>query len=296
MAMIEANVDAIAKRQLQREQQPEPHQPLRSYFAEELEQQPVEQVEWLVPNYIPCGAVTGFFGDGGTGKDLLLLMLATAMVCGASWLGQNVKQGRVMYFPTEDDDKELRRRMDAIANHYGIQYADFPGQLKIIPQAGKDTVLAVFDQKRGVVKPTALYFAIKKMVEEFKPALVIVGNRVNIFSVNQNDDAQARQCVQLLTAIAIECNTAVIMPGHVSVAGMFNDTGTSGSVQWSNGCRSAELSTRKIRMSPTLMHVCLRCAKRTGDRPINKLACAGQLVSFLKTAISLGSPPRWQPK
>jgi RecA-family ATPase len=137
--------------------------------------------------------------------------------------------------------------MDAIANHYGIQYADFPGQLKIIPQAGKDTVLAVFDQKRGVVKPTALYFAIKKMVEEFKPALVIVGNRVNIFSVNQNDDAQARQCVQLLTAIAIECNTAVIMPGHVSVAGMFNDTGTSGSVQWSNGCRSAELSTRKIR-------------------------------------------------
>jgi hypothetical protein len=220
--------------------------PLRSYFAEELERQPVEPVDWIVQNFIPSGAVTGLFGDGGTGKDLLLLMLSTAATCETNWLGKQVKHGRVMYFPVEDDDRELRRRQEAISNHLGVRYADFSGRLKITPLAGKDTVLAVFDSKSGVVKPTPLYFEIKRMVEDFKPALVIVGNRVNIFAVNQNDDAQARQCVQLLSAIALENNCGVILPGHVSVAGLASNSGTSGTVQWSNACRSRLFLSRVV--------------------------------------------------
>jgi RecA-family ATPase len=249
-----------------------------TYFAEELELDPVELVDWVVKNFIPTNAVTGLFGDGGTGKDLLLFMLAACVISGKHWLGKEVKQGRVMYFPVEDDRKELRRRQAAIAEHYDIRYADFPRQLKIVPLAGKDTVLAVFNHKSGVVKPTAQYFQIKKMVEEFRPSVVIVGNRVNIFSVNQNDDAQARQCLQLLSAIAIEYETAVIMPGHVSVAGLATGSGTSGSVQWSNGCRSRLflsrivdkeageeldsdarlLEVRKANWGPTKNHISLR--------------------------------------
>ena len=75
---------------------------------------------------------------------------------------------------------------------------------------------------------------------------MIVGNRVNIFGVNQNDDAQARQCLQLLSAIALDYETAVIMPGHVSVGGLVSNSGTSGSVQWSNGCRSRLFLSRII--------------------------------------------------
>jgi hypothetical protein len=40
---------------------------LQSIFAEELEQQELVPVEWCVENFIPSRAVTGFFGDGGTG-------------------------------------------------------------------------------------------------------------------------------------------------------------------------------------------------------------------------------------
>lgn len=43
---------------------------LRSYFAEELEQQPVEPVDWSVEDFIPSDAVTGFFGDGGHRQGL----------------------------------------------------------------------------------------------------------------------------------------------------------------------------------------------------------------------------------
>jgi len=211
---------------------------LRSYYAEELERRLVEAVDWSVENYVPNEAVTGLFGDGGTGKDLLLFMLGACAISGSLWLGKPVKQGRVLYYPVEDNDKELRRRQAAIAEHYGIRFADYPRQFKITPLAGKDTVLAAFDQRSGVVKPTPLYSTIRKQIEDFKPQLVIVGNRVNIFGVNQNDDAQARQCMQLLSAIALDYQAAVIMPGHVSVAGITSGSGTSGSVQWSNACRS----------------------------------------------------------
>lgn len=212
---------------------------LRTYFAEELERQPVVPLAWDVEDFIPSRAVTGLFGDGGTGKDLILLQLAAVRACGGGrWLGKEVKAGRVIYCNVEDNDEELNRRRAAIAEHYGLCFEDHPKQLMIVPMAGKDTVLAAFNYKTGVVTPTALYASLRDCIASFKPALVIVGNRVNIFGVNQNDDAQARQCMQLLSALAIDFQTTVVMPGHVSLSGMSSGSGTSGTVQWSNACRS----------------------------------------------------------
>jgi RecA-family ATPase len=219
---------------------------LRSYFIEELEKQPVEPVEWLVEDFIPANTLTGFFGDGGTGKDRTLLLLAAAVACNQLWLGKKVKHGRALYYNVEDDDKELNRRRAAIADYYGIgTFATFSERLKITPLVGKDTVLAVFDRERGVVRPTPLFESVRREIAAFKPTLVIVGNRVNIFSVDQNSDTQARQCLGLLFGVTTEfVGTTVIMPGHVSLSGMASRRGDSGTVQWSNGCRARLLLDR----------------------------------------------------
>jgi len=217
---------------------------LQSYFIEELARQPVEPVDWLVEDFIPANAVTGFFGDGGTGKDRTLLLLAAAVACDQRWLGKDVKHGRVLYFNVEDDDKELNRRQAAIADHYDLDFEKFPERLKIVPLVGQDTVLAVFNSRAGMVQPRPLFESVRRMVGEFEPTLTIVGNRVNIFSVDQNNDAQARQCLGLLTSLTKDFGTTVIMPGHVSLSGMSSGRGDSGTVQWSNGCRSRLLLDR----------------------------------------------------
>jgi len=211
----------------------------RSYFLEQLQLHPLVPLQWIVEDFILAQTVNGLFGDGGIGKDLLLLQLAIAMTCGGKWLGRNVKQGRVMYFPVEDDDNELRRRENNITSYFSSLgcYHPVPETLKIVPLLGQQTVLAYNDPKSGIVQPTPAYEAVCKMIEEFRPELVIVGNRVNIFAVNQNDDAQARQCIQWLSAICKCYQTGIIMPGHVSLARSGADQGTSGSVQWSNGPR-----------------------------------------------------------
>src|ERR1700730_11423874 len=103
---------------------------------------------------------------------------------------------------------------------------------------GRDTVLAAFDSKAGVVRTRPLFEILRREIAAFMPDVVILGNRVNIFGVNQNDDAQARQCITLvLDAICNEYGCAVVMPSHASVAGLREGSGTSGTVQWSNGMR-----------------------------------------------------------
>jgi AAA domain len=212
---------------------------LKRLFLEELQIRAVIARKWVVDQFVLAGQLNGLFGDGGVGKDYLLLQLAIAMTCGGQWLGREVLQGRVIYFPIEDDLDEVRRReskITAFMASNGI-YEPRDRELMIVPMVGEDAVLGVYDSRRGVVAPTGVFAAIEKLVAEFKPTLVIVGNRVNIFSVNQNDDAHAVQSLRLLSGLCARHETAVLMPGHVSVTGMNTGSGTSGSVQWSNGVR-----------------------------------------------------------
>jgi RecA-family ATPase len=202
--------------------------------APELEREPIEQAKFLVPGLILANSLNGLFGDGGVGKDLLLEQLSHAMTCGKQFLRMDVAQGRVLYFNVEDPVRELRWRQSKIMEHFGIEKTS--ADLRIAPMLGEDSLLGVLDRS-GVVVPTPHYTSLCNLIEEFKPMLVIVGNRVNIFAVNQNDDAQAVQCLKLLSRITVIYNTTVIMPAHPSRGQLQSGEGSSGSVQWSNGCR-----------------------------------------------------------
>jgi RecA-family ATPase len=201
----------------------------------QLMSEAVEAPTWLVPDLVLEHAVNGFFGDGGTGKDLLMLQLAFAMTNNKTFLGMEVKQGRVIYINTEDSKRHLRWRQHKVMAHYSLAKAN--DDLLILPMWGKENVLWTTLDSKGQVTPTKLYRLVCKVIEEFKPTLVITANRVNIFAVNQNDDVQARQCLALLDAIVKDHQCTVIMPGHPSLGQIASGSGSSGSVQWSNGCR-----------------------------------------------------------
>jgi len=248
-ALFDAATAAGSKAEPESDGEPKPEPPpkppgkgpiiLKRLFLEELQIRAVIARKWVVDQFVLAGQLNGLFGDGGVGKDYLLLQLAIAMTCGGQWLGREVLQGRVIYFPIEDDLDEVRRRESKITTFMASNgiYEPRDRELMIVPMVGEDAVLGVYDSRRGVVQPTGVFAAIEKLVAEFKPTLVIVGNRVNIFSVNQNDDAHAVQSLRLLSGLCARHETAVLMPGHVSVTGMNTGSGTSGSVQWSNGVR-----------------------------------------------------------
>lgn len=223
-----------------------------TYYLEDLRAKPLVQLEWDVADFVLSRQLNSVIGEGAVGKDLLLFQLAVAATSGGQILERDVRQCRVMYFNIEDDDNELRRREENIRNYYSsnqskTRYRPRPQELMIVPMFGKDTVLAAWDSKSGTVQPRPLYDSVRNKITEFKPGMVIIGNRVNIFSVNQNEDAQARQCLGLLNALCLEFNTTVIMPSHPSLRGGGSEgDGTSGSVQWSNGVRLRSYLSRVI--------------------------------------------------
>jgi RecA-family ATPase len=191
--------------------------------------------EWLVPGLIPARNVTLLYGDGGTGKSLLALQLAAAVVTGSLFFGRPVRQGVAEFITAEDEHDELHRRLADIARATGK--GPFAG-LHLTSLAESEALLAVPEDGRGNVPlvTTALYKELEQVLTESKPALLVLDTLADIYGGNEIVRAQVRQFVGMLRKLAIGHGCTVVVLAHPSLAGM--DKGTSGSTAWNNSVRS----------------------------------------------------------
>jgi RecA-family ATPase len=194
--------------------------------------------QWIVPDWIPRGCVTGIYGDGGVGKSLVAMQLQTAACVNKPWLSRPIAETdiRSLGFYCEDDKEELWRRQAAINNHYGCQFKDLTG-CDWVSRVGADNLLMVFTSK-GEGKLTALHKLVIEQCLDEKRTLLILDAVADGFGGNENDRSQVRQFVQhCLGSIALAIG-AVVALAHPSRMGMATGTGDSGSTGWSNAFRS----------------------------------------------------------
>lgn len=57
--------------------------------------------EWIIKGVLPAADVGVLYGASGAGKSFIVLELATHVAAGASWRGNRVKKGRVLYIAAE---------------------------------------------------------------------------------------------------------------------------------------------------------------------------------------------------
>jgi len=196
---------------------------------------------WIVDNWLPYSHVTALYGDGGTGKSLLTMMLSTALSLGRKWLGIPVSQVRVLCLFCEDTEDELHRRQSDINQYYDCNFSDL-NNLRYISGVGKDNILIDFAEGRAT--ETQLYDYILSRALEFGAKLVVIDTAADTFGGNENSRGQVRQFINALNRIAIEIDGAVLLCAHPSVAGMASGKGDGGNTAWSNTLRSRMYLTR----------------------------------------------------
>jgi RecA-family ATPase len=200
---------------------------------------PVPQRKFVIPEaeMIPSRTVSTLSADGGTGKSLIALQLAAAIVTGRTWLNMLPISGPVVFLTAEDELDEVHRRLDAICAHEGIRYEEL-SDLHILPFAGRAALLATFNTEQRQMLQTDVLGELQGFVAEVKPRLVILDTVADVFGGNEIDRAQVRQFVGMLRGLALRGDTAVLMLAHPSLTGLSSGSGSSGSTAWHNSVRS----------------------------------------------------------
>lgn len=196
-------------------------------------------MDWIARDWVPCGVVTGLYGDGGVGKSLLAQQLQTATDLAAAWVGLPVQQVASLGVYCEDGENELWRRQRDINASYGVDY-DALGLAHWMPRLGEDNILMTFG-RNGVGELTKFHLHVLTAALDLKARLVIIDTASDTFAGNENDRNHVRQFVQrALGQIALRIDGAVVCCAHPSRTGLQTGDGTGGSTGWSNAFRSRQ--------------------------------------------------------
>lgn len=72
----------------------------------------IEARKWLIPRFIPCGAMLVWYANGGTGKSLLAYDALRAVASGQSWLGMQCRnQSKCLIIQTEEALLDTQERL-----------------------------------------------------------------------------------------------------------------------------------------------------------------------------------------
>jgi len=193
--------------------------------------------QWIVPDWLPCGVVTGLYGDGGLGKSLIAQQLQTAMVTGGAWLALPVEAGASLGVYCEDALDELWRRQANINAGYQREFDSLDG-VHWLPRLGEDNLMMRFSRS-GAGELTQFHLHVLTAALDTKARLVVVDTASDVFGGNENDRSQVRQFVSVaLGSLAQKINGAVLLCAHPSRAGLASGEGDGGSTGWSNAFRS----------------------------------------------------------
>ena len=190
--------------------------------------------EWHAPGLIPARTVTLLSGDGGVGKSLLALQLCASTVLSTPWCGLSVAQGPAVFLTAEDEIDELHRRLDDIVCG---RYSGLTEKLWLISLCDEDALFAVPDRD-GRMTPTKLYEAVRRVLIETKPKLLVLDTAADIFGGDEIKRKEVRGFIAMLRKLAIEFDCAIVLLSHPSQSGMSSGAGSSGSTAWNNSVRS----------------------------------------------------------
>jgi RecA-family ATPase len=119
-------------------------------------------------------------------------------------------RSRVLVMSFEDDQDELDRRLLAACLHYNIDFDDLAGWLFVACPKG----LKLAEARKGSFVPGPLEPALRKAIEQYQPALVILDPFVKLHSLDENNNVAMDYIANTLTQLSHEYDIAIDSPAH----------------------------------------------------------------------------------
>ncbi len=161
------------------------------------------KIDWLVQDLIPQESLTFLYGYQGIGKSFLALDLAIEIGRGGgSWINRfPVKGGRVLYIDEESHPTLLRTRYTKLLAAKGLSIDDLSDISFISKQQLK------FDNDNSIR-------ALKALIVEMRPDLVIVDSFSAVHSLNENSSQDMAHLRDYFQGIITDCKTGLLFIDH----------------------------------------------------------------------------------
>lgn len=196
-------------------------------------------VNFVIPGWMPDGAVTLFAAHGGVGKSFMSIYVALCLATGRHPFveGQAIPRVRVLLYSAEDNMRVMQRRIVSYVRKLAIDPTELSEWLHVLDATSSDNVLFKSDQHaQGWTTPR--FDWLSREIARFGADVLIFDNASDAIDANENDRAKVRQFASSLRRLA----PAVLLLAHVDALSSMADPsaakGYSGSTAWHNSARS----------------------------------------------------------
>lgn len=220
---------------------------------------------WLVGSFAIRGQLTVLVAPPGAGKSTLGIALGVAVATGRGELvGETVHEStKAWIWNNEDDRPELRRRLAAVMQHWGVRPTDLRGQLALNSGSERPLVVARAAKDGSVLRLPDID-AIVGIVKAEGIGLLVVDPFVETHEVDENDNAQVKAVAALWREVARRCDCAVVLVHHTGKPPAAAPDSWVGSLSASRGASSLAGVARIVR---TLFSMSEKDAERLGLAP-----------------------------
>jgi DNA polymerase I-like protein with 3'-5' exonuclease and polymerase domains len=200
--------------------------------------------EWLYGNLLLRGEVAGTCATGGTGKSLLSIVEALALVSGRTLLNEAVTRPlRVILINLEDTRNTMEKRIAGVMRFYELTAADIGDRLIVLGKGEVKIKVARQLRSGDVERNETAIKALTKLMLKHRGDVLSIDSFIRAHKVNENDNSAIQEVVECFEDIAQGANGAVHLWHHTRKPGGEKATIESarGASAFMDACRSGRV-------------------------------------------------------